>query len=55
VVLVPQNLIFLVALLVIMAAMVIFTFVFITLVDRSTGGQNDSQEPEEDSTNEESA
>ena len=42
----PTNVIFLIALLVIMAAMVIFTFVFVILADRSLKRENSGQEPQ---------
>ena len=49
----PTNVIFLIALLVIMAAMVIFTFVFVILADRSLNSENNEAQ-RDSSDNEES-
>jgi hypothetical protein len=51
----PHNVIFLIALLVIMAALVIGTFVFITIVDRSLAREDREQEQRDATDNEEGA
>ncbi len=51
----PHNIIFLIALLVIMAVVVVFTFVFITLVDRSLNKENNEQKQRDSTDNEESS
>lgn len=49
----PQNIIFLIALLIIMVAMVVFTFVFTALVDRSL--RKDGESKRDSSNGEEGA
>lgn len=51
----PQNTIFLIALLVIMAAVIIFTFVFVILVDRSLAREDNGQQPQDSTDNKESS
>ena len=51
----PHNVIFLIALLVIMAALVIFTFVFVVLVDRSLAREDRETGPRDLTDNEEGA
>ncbi|CAN5547544.1 hypothetical protein BH24ACT22_BH24ACT22_07820 [soil metagenome] len=50
-----QNIIFLIALLVIMAAMVIFTFVFVILVDRSSAREGNGRQPQDSTDDKESS
>ncbi len=49
----PHNVIFLIALLVIMAAVVVSTFVFITLVDRSLAREDREREKRRSADSEE--
>ena len=51
----PHNVIFLIALLVIMAALIVFTFVFVILVDRKLARENREQEQEDATDSEEGA
>lgn len=51
----PHNVIYLIALLVIMAALIIFTFVFVILVDRSLAREDRETGPRDSTDNEEGA
>ncbi len=48
-----HNVIYLIALLVIMAALIIFTFVFVILVDRSLAKEDHETEPRDSTDSEE--